>query len=730
MDQSIRFLISPSIQQATDALSSQPVTAAEFVKKLFEIHPDYAGGLSKDIILTTTIPKFAEEWIHDVQPLFDLSRIRNNLNSNFRANSKVAISSSNIYGDDSPKLNTRLMIIGLALLEPVLYEQMDEKNIIAALQRELQEELEEILTPKGKEYYQRAKTKNPAKTIVPPPLKSENTQFQADDAIEDEKNDSLARKSFAQFLAEHIQRIANSEKSENLKAYVIHLYGPWGSGKSSVLNLLKISLGITSNSSKNNRTTSSSQHINSTNSESTRSSSNNLSWVNVDFNAWQHQHIQPAWWPLMDRIIHETNRNLNLHDYFCELIKKFPYRLKFDIKPIIILLIGIAFISIDRIAGIVLSQLQTILASLVSISGLIALFPKSSKVIQIESAKAAQEYISTIQEPMTKIRLRFNSLIAKLKGKRLIVLIDDLDRCQSQYVVNLLEGIQTLFRDAPIVIVVAADRKWLNACYEEVYSKLKPHVYEPGKPLGTLFLEKAFRVSVPLPSISETAKEHYWDTLLQVYDKQTPQKTEVIELEKKLNDEVNAPNITEQSLNQIILASKSLPPPEQQNIRNKIAPKLASVKIAKDIEHSLKPYTVFLDPNPRTMKILINSYSINRTLSVLSGLDINPHQLRLWTILQNRWPILSDYLAENPKSISEILKPTVTKDMIKTKDLEINTHLNQLIIDPEVRHVLNGRLVPLKEFAKENQLNNAANKDTQEGALNEDTLEKCAKMRM
>jgi hypothetical protein len=57
--------------------------------------------------------------------------------------------------------------------------------------------------------------------------------------------------------------------------------------------------------------------------------------------------------------------------------------------------------------------------------------------------------------------------------------------------VDLLEEIQTLFREAWVIFVVAADRHWLTAYYEEAYENLCPRISEPGKPLGYLFLEKA-----------------------------------------------------------------------------------------------------------------------------------------------------------------------------------------------------------------------------------------------
>ncbi len=65
---------------------------------------------------------------------------------------------------------------------------------------------------------------------------------------------------------------------------------------------------------------------------------------------------------------------------------------------------------------------------------------------------------------MEAIKDRFKKLTENvIAGKRNIIFIDDLDRCQGAYVIELLEGIQTLFKAAEVVFIIAADRDWLHA---------------------------------------------------------------------------------------------------------------------------------------------------------------------------------------------------------------------------------------------------------------------------
>jgi hypothetical protein len=96
--------------------------------------------------------------------------------------------------------------------------------------------------------------------------------------------------------------------------------------------------------------------------------------------------------------------------------------------------------------------------------------------------------------------------------QEVVILIDDLDRCQAPYVVELLEGIQTLFRDVPITYVIA-DRDWLPVSYAKEYDRFESVTEDLGRPAGYLFLEQTFQISAP--SVSRGARlDTYWGHLL------------------------------------------------------------------------------------------------------------------------------------------------------------------------------------------------------------------------
>lgn len=498
-----------------------------------------------------------------------------------------------------------------------------------------------------------------------------------DDAIKDMQEDKLGRAAFARYLSARISQIPASPDAH--EAYMIHLYGPWGAGKSSLLNFLSEELDDSGE------------------------------WLVARYNAWQNQHVNPPWWSLMDGIFQSIKPKLSKEFRYWE----YWWRISAGNMPYLIGIIILVCITIvllysqnysetgnltviakgvNNTSNITIlpnaihnntinlaatnsefKRLGEILAAITTVWGIIIAATRS---LLLGSTKAAENYVRLANDPMVKIKMHFEDFAKKINPKNLIILIDDLDRCQSKRVVELLEEIQTLFREANVVIVVVADNRWLNACYEQIYNQFTSHVHQPGKPLGYLFLEKAFRFSTPIPGINKNLKKQFWCYLLQV------KTTENYEEDFKKSAKEESSGARDES--DLVHMSENIEKrsfAEQIAIREEAVIRLASPDIMERLEHSLLPYCELLEPNPRSMKRLVNTYSANRALAILSDVQIELHQLALWTIIQSRWPLLADYLEKNPESLEKLGQ----KD-----NLEIPEEMRVLFADKEVVNVING----------------------------------------
>ncbi|HKO81598.1 MAG TPA: P-loop NTPase fold protein, partial [Chitinophagaceae bacterium] len=315
--------------------------------------------------------------------------------------------------------------------------------------------------------------------------------------------------------------------------------------------------------------------------------------------------------------------------------------------------------SVPDFQGLPIVQIITLLGFIWSFSKLI-----SSSLLP-GSAKAAHSFIEeNSKDPMNALASHFEKLIERI-GSPVAIFIDDLDRCNRDYGIKLLEGLQTIFKRAPVIYVIAADRKWLKIMYEDQYSMFAPALAKPAKPFGLVFLDKIFQLVVELPDISAIQKRIYWNKLLNISNPDEPKVTEVEvnEIKRKVesaphnSDKLDIANNTEGSV-------------EKKQIAREQA--ISSVSIREEekiLEHKLQNFIDLIEPNPRAMKRLINDVSTAKAVTYLYDQNIDTDQLILWTILKQEHPSLAEFFWNNPEKINEALSYTdITKPFTNNKE--------------------------------------------------------------
>jgi hypothetical protein len=87
----------------------------------------------------------------------------------------------------------------------------------------------------------------------------------------------------------------------------------------------------------------------------------------------------------------------------------------------------------------------------------------------------------------------------------------------------------------------------------------------------------------------------------------------------------------------------------------------ANEAVQASIEHRLKRFMGFLEPNPRAMKLLVTAYGIYVDYASASGeMDLDDErrdQIALFTILSLRWPAFVEYLTKFPEELERLKKP-------------------------------------------------------------------------
>ncbi|HKV13261.1 MAG TPA: P-loop NTPase fold protein [Thermoanaerobaculia bacterium] len=455
-------------------------------------------------------------------------------------------------------------------------------------------------------------------------------------------------------------------------SFAIHIHGPWGAGKTSVLNFMREKL------------------------ESTDMGQ----WVVIDFNAWRHQRIRPPWWSLIRQVYQQALTALK-RQKDPRAVRRLRWRwliwrVRADWLPTV--LAGLAILLIVLFVGAALFGwaeatpaeqkepqwaktvdigLKVITTLLAAWAGVLA-FGRS---MLFGSARAAQSYMDLAQDPMGPIATLFEKLVGAV-GRPLVIFIDDLDRCEGDYVVELLEGVQVLFRRAQATYVVAADKDWIRVSFEKKYSDFTASISEPGRPLGYLFLDKLFQISATLPQLSPTLREGYWEHLLKIGVTAATAEEETRKAEANA-EQLLKRDMTPEAMERVIEEYQN-DPVQQQGLRAVAAKRISTQTAERRRAHFLQDLAGLLEPNPRAMKRLINAYGIHQAVNFLEGRRVDPDALALWTIIEMRWPLLAECLADSPDLVSQIGRKT------KPQDSRIPEGLRDLFMSSLVQKVVKG----------------------------------------
>jgi len=487
--------------------------------------------------------------------------------------------------------------------------------------------------------------------IAPPPRPDETAPFYDDEPATE---DRLNRRAVAKALGTIVDSVWKDEREKARKAaeakanghadgpqtdrdrsFIVHLHGRWGSGKTSILNFLRKELlsGKIAEPVLRDRWL---------------DRLPDPAWVVVDYNAWRNQSLGPAWWTLMDTVYREAAGQLGgwlrddgLRVRLGHFLWRFRSRWKENLLIIgiaIAVVIGVVMIDLGPVWNDSVKYAGSIITVVVAVLGLLGR-------LGLGSAQTAKRYMELSNDPHTPLIDRYSALIDEIR-RPVAVFIDDLDRCEAKFVVELLQNIQTLFRGAQVLYVVAADRNWICSSYEQVYATYREPIAEPGHSIGNMFLEKIFQLSVEVPALAGAQRDAFWDHLIRrKEEKVTPAERAAIEREvaETIDRETTEAGVTKARDE---LAERG--PEFRAAAGERAFQRMQSQELSAEREHLLADYAKLLEANPRAMKRLLNAYGFRR------GFDLQADEahradrdaLVRWTIIENRWPVLAAHIAD------------------------------------------------------------------------------------
>ena len=473
--------------------------------------------------------------------------------------------------------------------------------------------------------------------------------------------DFLRRRPLAQALATRLRRIHAEEPNTS---FLIHIDGSWGTGKSTLLNFLRREL--------------------------------ELDWATVDFDAWRQSRIGPPWWSLLAALRQGLGHNLGLVARTRLRVIESWVRLRragalFVLALTLLLTVASAMFLLLRPPELTLNTVndfvRTLTAAVTALGMLWAGALVAGRFLLWDSARGARLFEQSNTNPMQDVADHFSWLVAKIE-RPVVFFIDDLDRCAESYVVELLDAVQTLIRDAnkgqthrsgkttnAACFVIAADGAWIRKSYEIAYEEFTQSVAEPGRPLGYLFLDKLFQLRVPVPSIDAPRQQEYLRELLRVRAPDQILQSLAVE-EKAVRDSLRQSSTEAEVVETLRRASAEV----RDRVAGTAVEKLTTPEVAAAMEHSLQRFGPLLTSNPRSMKRFVNTYSVLRAVRTLENNPVRSEPLALWTIIETWWPSLADHLRTRPEAIKLVGKPAAELDAIPAD-------LRSLFSDPTVRRL-------------------------------------------
>jgi hypothetical protein len=419
-------------------------------------------------------------------------------------------------------------------------------------------------------------------------------------------------------------------------------------------------------------------------------------WTVIRFDAWQYQRVAPPWWWLIaavDRQLGEEFRKRGWSVLRQKRLADYRWRLGQFFKDLVPVL-PLVFIAV--VLWLITGQLGMgqFLKLAVGVAGgcttLIAVLWSATNVVRrlLVASPANVHATMRASDPMADLQLRYSFLV-RSADRPIALVIDNLDRCRAEYVVELLEGLQTLLRNPEarmdsarlVAVLVPAERTWLCESYLQVYKEFREAMHQPGRPFGLAFVDRVFDLALRLPRIPPAPAIDERGAALENVCRQIRNADSELEIRKLVAgaecQHADGLPIFEPVLRLRLAAVRRLGKLDADS----------DERLCFDAARHLSELINAVAPGPTVAKQLRTGYCVQRTTQLLGGhpIDEDPdavHRLALWTILDLRWPLLARHVVRYPDHVRLLSRQQAPADVCD--------ELEEVFNDPEAARLTNG----------------------------------------
>ncbi|MCR4431592.1 MAG: KAP family NTPase [Tepidanaerobacteraceae bacterium] len=276
-------------------------------------------------------------------------------------------------------------------------------------------------------------------------------------------------------IAKSIVKLIVDNKDEPI---TIGVHGDWGAGKSSVLEMIKEELA------------------------------SQESIACIKFNGWKYQGFEDAKIALMESVVTTLIEERSLKEKAKDIIEKIKKNIDW-----LKVAKGAGSIAVTALTGVppvtlitdAITALKDGVKDPEKVSGIIeklGKFSNDSKLFSKESTSIAfQEFQKS-----------FDDLMKKAGISKLVVLIDDLDRCLPEVAIETLEAVRLFMFSKSTAFVIAADEAMIEYAVKKHFPDLPEN--EISKEFSRRYLEKLVQVPFKIPALGEVEAKTYITLLM------------------------------------------------------------------------------------------------------------------------------------------------------------------------------------------------------------------------
>ncbi|MEM7214573.1 MAG: P-loop NTPase fold protein [Pseudomonadota bacterium] len=490
----------------------------------------------------------------------------------------------------------------------------------------------------------------------------QDTKSISDNPGTDIKKDYLNRNHMAKVLAARLDIVHESNKNElDVAPFTVLVDAPWGGGKSTFGNFLAHYL-------KNPD-----ERLEATGSAQTNDERSTGPWIIAEFNAWKHQDVEPSWWLIYQTILeaignHDFKENRLNNDLIRLKLWPREYIWRFFTKGTVISLLVIILISIFMYWYVAIEKnvdasstktLITTLTSLVSLFGAGGLFFRSIfNSLFPGTPLAARNYALGVSDPLAKFRKHLDATLKRI-GYPVLLIIDDIDRCEKSVVTSLVQDLQTVMRSSHLSVLILGERGWIEKSFALEFGEMAGDEESDKERLGRQFVEKALQMSLTLPEPTTDQLNRLFSESLKPPKNLADSSGTARDVKQKSSVSDSGDSVTIDAMNEAAGNGETADSDEVPDVNWEQAFALAEEGNDEKIEHELQPLARLLPPNPRQVKRIINTISFYQAVALGLG-EVKPgtpewRKLAIWIIIMMSHRRAWEKLSVNPELLAEMI---------------------------------------------------------------------------